>query len=104
MENTSGLQPRGRAVLVMEYKPERQNSLIEVPDFVQERSAAVETRATVVECGAGCWPDEPPRAVAGEKVLISKMAGYIARGTADGKLYRFINDRDIFAAITKEAS
>lgn len=103
MENASGLKPLGRAVLVREYKPERAGSLIEIPDFVQERSAAIETRAVVVEVGANCWPDEPARAKVGDKVFISKMAGFVARGTADGELYRFINDRDIFAAIVKEA-
>lgn len=103
MENTSGLKPLGRAVLVKAYEPERAGSLILIPPSVQERSMAVDTRAIVVEVGAACWPDEPARAKAGDKVIVSKMAGYVANGTADGQLYRFINDRDIFAAITKEA-
>ena len=49
-----------------------------------------------------CWPDEPQRAFVGDKVFISKMAGFIAKGTLDGELYRFVNDRDIFAAIVQE--
>lgn len=102
MENTSGLKPLGRAVLVRPYEPERKGSMIALPDFVQERSATIDTRAVVVEVGAACWPDEPARAGVGDKVFISKMAGFVARGTADGELYRFINDRDIFAAIVKE--
>lgn len=101
--NQSGLKPLGRAVLVREYAPERKGSLIAIPDFVQERGAAVETRAEVVEIGPACWPDEPvPRAKVGDKVLISKMAGFVAKGTKDGALYRFVNDRDIFAQITEE--
>lgn len=102
MENTSGLKPLGRAVLVKEYTPERKGSLIELPAFVQERSAAIETRAVVVAIGMNCWPDEPQRAFVGDKVFISRMAGFAARGTADGELYRFVNDRDIFAAIVGE--
>lgn len=102
MENTSGLKPLGRAVLIKAYTPERRGSVIALPESVQERTAAIDTRAIVVECGAACWPDEAPRAKAGDKVFISKMAGFIAKGTADGELYRFINDRDIFAAIVEE--
>lgn len=102
MENTSGLAPLGRAVLVMHYEPEKKDSLIEIPDFVQDRTLMVEQRAIVIEVGPAAWPDEPPRAKPGDKVLIAKMSGYMATGTADGKRYRLINDRDIFAAITKE--
>lgn len=102
MENTSGLKPLGRAVLVKPYEPERKESLIVIPESAQERLSAVDSRAVVVELGAAVWPDEPYRAKPGDKVLISKMAGFVAKGTRDGQLYRFINDRDIFAAITSE--
>lgn len=104
MENLSGLKPLGRAVLVEYYEPERKDSLIVIPDSIKERSMMVEQRAKVVELGAYAWPDEPARAKPGDLVLISKMAGYIARGPADGKLYALVNDRDIFAQITKESS
>lgn len=104
MVNNSGLKPLGRAVLVRAYTPERKESMIVIPEMVQERTAAIDMRAIVVEVGAACWPDEPKRAEAGDKVFISKMAGFIARGTKDGELYRFVNDRDIFAAIVEEAS
>lgn len=100
--NTSGLAPLGRAVLVQVYEPERKDSLIAIPDFVQERGAAVETRAVVVEVGPACWPDEPKRAAPGDKVLISKLAGFVAKGTKDGQIYRFVNDRDIFARIVED--
>lgn len=101
--NNSGLEPRGRAVLVEHYEPERKGSLIELPDMVQNQTLMVEQRAIVVAVGPACWPDEPARATVGEKVLISKMSGYMCKGTLDGKRYRLINDRDIFAAITGEA-
>lgn len=102
IENVSGLKPLGRAVLVKPYEPERKGARIVLPDSVQERSAAIDSRAVVVEVGQGCWPDEPHRARPGDKVMISKMAGFIAKGTADGEIYRFVNDRDIFARITHE--
>lgn len=100
MENRSGLKPLGRAVLVEYFEPERKNSLIVMPDNIQERVNAVEQRARVIEVGRACWPDEPPRAKPGDYVLISRMAGYQCKGPADGRLYRLINDRDIFAALT----
>jgi hypothetical protein len=40
----------------------------------------------------------------GDKVLISRMAGTIVKGTADGVMYRAINDRDIFMEIVEEVS
>lgn len=100
MENKSGLIPLGRAVLVKPDDEERKDSVIEIPDFVKERNAAIDTRVVVVATGPHCWPDEgTPRALPGDRVLISKMAGYVARGPADGQTYRFVNDRDIFARI-----
>jgi len=89
-------------VLVKYYEPERVGSLIVLPDSVRDRSLMAEQRAIVVEVGAACWPDEPQRAEPGDKVLISKMAGYLAIGPADGQRYALVNDRDIFAAITEE--
>jgi len=102
MQNESGLAPLGRAVLVKHYEPEKKDSLIEIPDFVQDRTLMVEQRAIVVEIGPACWPDEPARAAPGDKVLIAKMSGYMATGPLDGKRYRLVNDRDIFCKITGE--
>jgi co-chaperonin GroES (HSP10) len=99
MENTSGLRPLGRAVLVEYHTPERKESLIHIPDSVVDRVNAVEQRAVVIAVGPACWPDEPPRAKPGDVVLISKMAGYQCRGK-DGKPYRLVNDRDLFCGIT----
>ena len=105
MSNTSGLKPLGRAVLVEPYEPEVKKSMIVMPDTVTERSAMVETRAIVVEVGPAAWDDEPqPRAKPGDKVLISKFAGAMATGTADGKVYRVVNDRDIYMQIETEAT
>lgn len=103
MENKSGLEPLGRAVLVKYYDvPERKESVIVIPENYQERQLMLEQRAVVVAIGKACWPDEPPRAAVGDKVLIAKMAGFPAKGTLDGESYRFVNDRDIFARVTEE--
>lgn len=100
MKNNSGLRPLGAAVLVEYYEPERKESRIVIPDSVKERTNSLEQRARIVEIGANAWPNEPPRAEVGSYVLISKMAGAAVLGPKDGKAYRMINDRDIFAEIT----
>jgi co-chaperonin GroES (HSP10) len=103
MNNESGLSPCGRAVLVAPYEPERKQGLIIVPDTAQSGMQMVEQRAIVIEIGPNAWHTEPgPRAAVGDKVLVSRYAGYMAKGTKDGKQYRFVNDNDIFAKITHE--
>jgi len=103
--NTSGLAPLGVAVLIEPYEPERLGALIALPDAVQGRMSMVDNRARVVEIGPSAWHDEPvPRAAVGDRVLVTKFAGFLAKGPADGKVYRLVNDRDIFCAITHEES
>ena len=103
IENTSGLEPRGVAVLIKTYEPERKGAQIVIPDSVQGRLAMVDNRATVVAVGPSAWHDEPsPRAAVGDKVLVTKFAGFMAKGPADGEMYRLVNDRDIFCCITHE--
>ena len=104
IKNTSGLKPLGRSVLIEPYTPERKQGLIELPAEVQVRTDMIEQRAKVIEVGARAWMDEgEPRARPGDKVLVAAYAGHMAVGTADGKQYRFINDRDIFAQIEVES-
>lgn len=103
LNNPSGLKPLGRAVLVKHYKVDRLTSnLIAIPESVKAGMQMLEQHALVVEVGAHCWPDEPPRCAAGDKVIVSKFAGYLALG-ADGEIYRVVNDRDVFCAVTQEA-
>lgn len=102
VQNPSGLAPLGRAVLVEHYEPERKESVIILTETAQDRSLMVEQRATVIEVGPAAWPNEPPRAQPGDRVLIARLAGYMAVGPADGKRYRLINDQDVFARITHE--
>lgn len=103
MINESGLKPLGRAVLIKPYEPERASSLIVMPDEVASRGQMVEQRAIVIAVGPCAWEDESePRAKPGDKVLVAKFSGYMAKGTKDEQTYRFVNDRDIFAAIEVE--
>lgn len=103
--NESGLKPLGRAVLVIPYEPERKKSLLALPEDVKERSMMVEQRAIVLAIGPSCWDDEPePRAKIGDKVLVTRYAGHMAKGTRDGKTYRLVNDRDIFCGIDVESA
>lgn len=98
-----GLSPLGRAVLIQPYEPERLSSLLVIPDEVQNRHQMIEQRAIVIDVGASAWCDESePRAKPGDKVLVARYAGFMAQGTSDGKTYRFVNDKDIFAAIEVE--
>lgn len=101
-ENTSGLRPLGRAVLLEHYEPERKQGMIIIPDNVKDRTVMLEQRAVVVELGEHAYPDEPKRCKPGDKVLVARMSGYLAIGPADGKRYLMVNDRDIFAQITAE--
>lgn len=101
MINQSGLEPLGRAVLVrMVELEEFKNQLIQIPDHVLKSSAVMEQRAEVVAVGGEAWSDETkPRAQPGDRVIITRLAGYVAVGPADGKLYRLVNDRDVFCKI-----
>lgn len=98
MKNTSGLKPLGHAVLCKPYEPELAKTVIAIPDQVRAKALLGEMRGTVVELGTHCWPGEPPRAVPGDRVLISKYSGVILQG-ADGELYRLCSDQDIFCGI-----
>ena len=105
LKNESGLKPLGKAVLVIPYEPEIQKSVIAIPDNVRQNTMTLETRGIVLECGSACWDDEAdPRARVGDKVLLSRLAGVMARGTRDGKMYRLVNDRDVFCAIEVETN
>ncbi len=105
MENNSGLEPRGVAVLIKGYEPERKGAMLVLPESVQGRVSMVDSRAEVVAIGPNAWHDEPcPRAKVGERVLVTKFAGFLAKGPNDGEMYRLVNDRDIFCAITAEGA
>ncbi len=98
--NTSGLKPLGRAVLLkMVEIDELKTVKVVIPENVKRNSATVEQRAIVMDVGNEAWADEAePRAQIGDKVFVTKFAGFIAKGN-DGEIYRLVNDRDIFCKI-----
>ena len=99
-DNMSGIKPLGRAVLVEHDSPRGAGSVIELPPDVENRMLAVEQRARVVAIGSEAWKEESqPRAKVGDMVLISRFGGHMAKGPLDGKPYRLINDRDVFAGV-----
>jgi len=98
MVNTSGLKPLGRAVLVRVEEAPAPASGIVIPEAVRSREVALEQRVLVVAVGPSCWPGESPRAAPGDRVLVTRFAGFNADGK-DGKKYRLINDLDIFAGL-----
>ena len=105
--NTSGLKPLGRAVLCKPYTAEVKKGLIEIPKGVADRRDMIDQRVRVVEVGPACWPDEAPRAVPGDLVLVATLSGFTDSGemTLDGESYRLVNDRDIFCGLVlKEAN
>lgn len=100
MVNDSGLIPLGRAVLVEPFEPERKGGLIAIPDSVLANERSLDVRCRVVDIGPMCWPDEAQRCAPGDVVFVAKMSGFVTKGPKDGKMYRLVNDRDIFAKVT----
>lgn len=97
--NNSGLVPLGVAVLVEPYQPDMESSVLVLPDNVRWSAILVDTKVRVLEVGPAAWKEEEqPRAKPGDVVFITKMAGYITQG-ADGKVYRLVNDRDVFCRV-----
>lgn len=95
--NTSGIRPKGKAVLGLPYQKPKKDSRIVIPESVQERTQMLEDKIWIIEVGAACWSDEPePRAAVGQLVIIPTLSGRMVRGR-DGVLYRMVNDRDVIA-------
>jgi co-chaperonin GroES (HSP10) len=100
VRNGSGLHPLGVAVLVEPYEPEVTGSIIELPPSVKERTTMIENRARVVEVGPLAWKEEGvARARPGDLVFIARFAGWMGMGPKDDKVYRIVNDKDIFCAV-----
>jgi hypothetical protein len=78
-ENTSGLEPRGVAVLIQSYEPERKGALIELPDSVKGRMDMVDVRATVIAIGPHAWFDEGSPRAAVDEVRWHPCQGYCGR-------------------------
>lgn len=102
-KNLSGIHPVGRAVLISPYDQDLGISKIFIPETVRERTMMVETRGKVIECGPETWKTESrPRAKVGDVVIISRYTGAIVIGPLDKKVYRMVNDEDIFCVLEVE--
>ncbi len=99
--NTSGLDPRGRAILVELYAVPTHSGPIELPADVVRQSQLAQQRAVVVACGPSAYAGEPtPRCKPGDHIIFGKYAGYQAEGPGDGKAYRLIEDNAVFCIMT----
>lgn len=113
MLNKSGLKPLGQAVLVKPFEPAIKKGRIELPGSVIERYATLEQRVVVIEVGPEAWKNEGfrlfgillwrrPRAVPGDKVMVSKYGGQVVKSPLDGETYRMINGNDFYAKLLDE--
>lgn len=100
--NDSGLLPLGRALLVEPCDVERSKGLIALPASILQNERVLDVKVRVVAVGPECWPDEVQRCQPGDVVFVAKMSGYVSTGPKDGKMYRLVNDRDVFAKVTWE--
>lgn len=97
MHKESGLEPLGHAVLVESYDPEEETRRIVIPETAKQGMKTIETRARVVAVGPLAWTDEAfQRAAIGDKVLLANYSGVLVNGPMDNKIYRMVNDRDIY--------
>ena len=95
--NESGWRPAGRAILVLPDDITEKSSLLVMPKTLTDRTKMMQDRATVIAVGPEAWVEEKEaRAVPGDQVILAAYSGYLLTGE-DGKLYRFVNERDIFA-------
>lgn len=104
--NESGWSPTGRAILVKPHTEKKKNpeSKIIIPESVSDRTRLMEDRAIVVEIGPLAWSEEPmPRAAIGQEVILAAFAGYLLKGD-DGEMYRFVNEREVFAVRNTEVN
>ena len=100
--NESGWRPAGRAVLVLPDEVGKKDSRIVMPATVTDRTKMMQDRATVIAVGPEAWKEESEaRAKPGDKVILAAFSGYLLEGD-DKKLYRFVNERDIFAVCNEE--
>ena len=100
MQNTSGLEPVGRAVLVKPLESnEIKSAIIAIPDTAKDRLMMAEQLALVIAVGPEAWREErQPRAKPGDKVMISKYAGMVTVGS-DRETYRVVNANDVFLRV-----
>ena len=101
--NTSGFSATGHRVLLLGPQVETQTkSGIALVLKTAEAERSLSVRAVVVEIGHDAWSDKSTDyCEVGDTVLIGQYTGLFIKSEADGKEYRFLNDLDIIARITK---
>jgi len=95
-----GIKPVGPRLLVYPIPiEERTEGGIILPESSRDREALRQIKAIIIDIGPEAWQDSKEAwAVYGNKVLISKYAGYLFKGL-DDRDYRIINDVDVTAII-----
>lgn len=100
IENTSGIHPRGWALLVkpLEIEETTQGGIV-IAQRTLDKEQAAQAQGVLIEKGSFAWNDEQePRAEIGEMVVFSRYKGEVLTGN-DGCTYRIINDKDVIAVI-----
>jgi co-chaperonin GroES (HSP10) len=95
MLNESGVEPVGHALLVLPLE-DKESEVIFIPESVRRQNRMAEQRGVVVEVGPNCWDNErSPRCKVGDTIIFGKYAGAMTPGV-DGKVYRVINDTEVY--------
>lgn len=100
VENTSGIHPKGFALLVkpLEIEEKTQGGIV-IAQSTLDKEQAAQAQGVLIDKGSFAWNDEPePRANMGEMVVFSRYKGEVLTGN-DGDSYRIINDKDVIAVI-----
>ena len=101
-ENSSGLHPLGRAVLLWPIETGLKTTKIHLPQNIKDRQLTLDTVAWVVEMGADCAKDEGGvRCKVGDPVIVAALSGSMREGK-DGVLYRFVRHMDIYGLVDRD--
>jgi len=119
MKNESGIYPKGDRILILpdDIDKRKVDSVIEIPEWVEEQHAMAQSIGVLVEAGPDAWTDHievgpegvtrrgflGPFAAPGDRVCFAKYGGIQVEGK-DGKLYRIMNDVDITATVDEGVS
>ena len=101
MENSSGIHPVGRRILVIptEVEDKTASGIILSSVSENERSQMANTTGVVVELGEDAYTDFTEKWCSpGDKVVYAKYAGLLYLGK-DGRKYRVMNDTDVAATL-----
>lgn len=99
MENTSGIRPTGRTVLVLLDPVAEVSGPIALAQETIDRDRIAQIRATFITGGPASFTDGEHAPIApGTKVIFKRYAGEYVTGE-DGVFYRIMNDKDIYATV-----